>query len=528
MTCLFKTVFIFFHNFKFSRTQKAGECSFAEKTSLKVKATAKEIYLNRDEPTIEKLLNLLGGTMGPKGQTVVLTSDDGSLEVMNHGLDVANRVKPRDTVESIGAKLMRHVTSSTHDLVGDGTSTSIVFAQGLINEGVKAVTTGADPVEMTKGMERTMRALVKELKSMSRNVKDDYLADVVKRNTRNNNDIGNMMAKAKSKVGNKCMVALEVGKTKKECLHLVEGLHYGRRHISPCFVIDSGNNYSSLIRSQMEGMLTIFEDAKNGGYPLLIIVEDIQEDDVHTLVMNKPLGSPKIAVLKATGVSGTVIRKEVDLRREALGFAAQVVLTKQTTMIVGDRSTQGLVNIRAAKIKELVESADMKYQRQKVKQRLAKVSQRFAIIQAVTTGGVDPIEMTKGMERTMRALVKELKRMSRKVKDDYLADVVKRNTRNNNDIGNVIAKAKSKVGNKGVVALEVGKIKKKCLHLVEGLHYGRCRLSPCFVIDSGNKLVEYENCKVIIIILFVLHIDQEFFSSSSCFDSYFSLIATSR
>ncbi|KAI3716329.1 hypothetical protein L6452_23590 [Arctium lappa] len=226
-------------------------------------------------------------------------------------------VKPRDTVESIGEKLMRHVASSTYDLVGDGTSTSIVFAQGLINEGVKAVTTGgADPIEMTKGMERTMRALVKELKCMSRKVKDDYLAVVVKRNTRNNNDIGNVIAKAKSKVGNKGVVALEVGKTKKECLHLVEGLHYGRHHLSPCFVIDSGNKLVEYENCKLllvdkdpkwKDLLIIFEDAKNDGYPLLIIAEDIQEDDVHTLVMNKP--PLKIAILKATGVSS---RKMVD------------------------------------------------------------------------------------------------------------------------------------------------------------------------------------------------------------------------
>nr|XP_034932287.1 chaperonin 60 subunit beta 2, chloroplastic isoform X1 [Populus alba]XP_034932288.1 chaperonin 60 subunit beta 2, chloroplastic isoform X1 [Populus alba] len=419
--------------------------------SLKVNA-AKELHFNKDGSAIKKLqtgvnklADLVGVTLGPKGRNVVLESKYGSPKIVNDGVTVAKEVELEDPVENIGAKLVRQAAAKTNDLAGDGTTTSVVLAQGLIAEGVKVVAAGANPVLITRGIEKTTRALVNELKLMSKEVEDSELADVAAVSAGNNYEVGNMIAEAMSKVGRKGVVTLEEGKSADNSLYVVEGMQFDRGYISPYFVTDSEKmsveyeNCKLLLVDKKitnaRDLISILEDAIRAGYPVLIIAEDIEQEALATLVVNKLRGALKIAALKAPGfgerksqylddiailTGGTVIREEVGLSldkvgKEVLGHASKVVLTKDTTTIVGDGSTQEAVNKRVAQIRNLIEvpilpshlslqkcmcfflppvwfvdakckiiimqAAEQDYEREKLNERIAKLSGGVAVIQ---------------------------------------------------------------------------------------------------------------------------------------------------
>ncbi|KAJ8446259.1 LOW QUALITY PROTEIN: hypothetical protein Cgig2_016030 [Carnegiea gigantea] len=384
----------------------------------KINAMAKELYFNKDGSAIKKLqmgvnklADLVGVTLGPKGRNVVLESKYGSPKIVNDGVTVAREVELEDPVENIGAKLVRQAAAKTNDLAGDGTTTSVVLAQGLIAEGVKVVAAGANPVLITRGIEKTTKALVSELKLMSKEVEDSELADVAAVSAGNNYEVGNMIAEAMGKVGRKGVVTLEEGKSAENSLYVVEGMQFERGYISPYFVTDAEKmtveyeNCKLLLVDKKitnaRDLINILEDSIRGGYPLLIIAEDIEQEALATLVVNKLRGSLKIAALKAPGfgerkseylddiailTGGTVIREEVGLTLdkagpEVLGLAAKVVLTKDSTTIVGDGSTQEAVNKRVAQIKNLIEVAEQDYEKEKLNERIAKLSGGVAVIQ---------------------------------------------------------------------------------------------------------------------------------------------------
>ncbi|KAJ9692303.1 hypothetical protein PVL29_011387 [Vitis rotundifolia] len=386
--------------------------------SLKVRAMAKELYFNKDgsairklQTGVNKLADLVGVTLGPKGRNVVLESKYGSPKIVNDGVTVAREVELEDPVENIGARLVRQAASKTNDLAGDGTTTSVVLAQGLITEGVKVVAAGANPVQITRGIENTTKALVAELKLMSKEVEDSELADVAAVSAGNNYEVGYMIAEAMGQVGRKGVVTLEEGKSAENSLYVVEGMQFDRGYISPYFVTDSEKmaveyeNCKLLLVDKKianaRDLINVLEDAIKGGYPILIIAEDIEQEALATLVVNKLRGALKIAALKAPGfgerksqylddiailTGGTVIREEVGLsldkaEKEVLGHAAKVVLTKDTTTIVGDGSTQEAVNKRVAQIRNLVEAADQDYEKEKLNERIAKLSGGVAVIQ---------------------------------------------------------------------------------------------------------------------------------------------------
>ncbi|CAI0384299.1 unnamed protein product [Linum tenue] len=379
---------------------------------------AKELHFNKDGSAIKKLqtgvnklADLVGVTLGPKGRNVVLESKYGSPKIVNDGVTVAKEVELEDPVENIGAKLVRQAAAKTNDLAGDGTTTSVVLAQGLIAEGVKVVAAGANPVLITRGIEKTTRALVKELKLISKEVEDSELADVAAVSAGNNYEVGNMIAEAMSKVGRKGVVTLEEGKSAENNLYVVEGMQFDRGYISPYFVTDSEkmsvefDNCKLLLVdkkiSNARDLVNVLEDAIRSGFPIVIVAEDIEQEALATLVVNKLRGALKIAALKAPGfgerksqylddiailTGGTVIREEVGLSldkvgREVLGTASKIVLTKDTTTIVGDGSTQEAVNKRVAQIKNLIEAADQDYEREKLNERIAKLSGGVAVIQ---------------------------------------------------------------------------------------------------------------------------------------------------
>ncbi|KAH9740503.1 Chaperonin 60 subunit beta 3 [Citrus sinensis] len=341
----------------------------------------------------------------------------GAPKIVNDGVTVAKEVELEDPVENIGAKLVRQAAAKTNDLAGDGTTTSVVLAQGLIAEGVKVVAAGANPVLITRGIEKTSKALVSELKQMSKEVmgnfieQDSELADVAAVSAGNNYEVGNMIAEAMSKVGRKGVVTLEEGKSAENMLYVVEGMQFDRGYISPYFVTDSEKmaveyeNCKLLLVDKKitnaRDLINVLEDAIRGAYPILIIAEDIEQEALATLVVNKLRGALKIAALKAPGfgerksqylddiailTGGTVIRDEVGLAldkvgKEVLGNASKVVLTKDTTTIVGDGSTQDAVSKRVAQIRTLIENAEQDYEREKLNERIAKLSGGVAVIQ---------------------------------------------------------------------------------------------------------------------------------------------------
>ncbi|XP_021294043.1 ruBisCO large subunit-binding protein subunit beta, chloroplastic [Herrania umbratica] len=386
--------------------------------SSKIWAMAKELHFNKDGSAIKKLqtgvnklADLVGVTLGPKGRNVVLESKYGSPKIVNDGVTVAKEVELEDPVENIGARLVRQAASKTNDLAGDGTTTSVVLAQGLITKGVKVVAAGANPVQITKGIESTTKALVSELKMMSKEVEDSELADVAAVSAGNNYEVGNMIAEAMGKVGRKGIVTLEEGSSSENSMYVVEGMQFDRGYISPYFVTDSEKmaveyeNCKLLLVDKKitnaRDLIHVLEDSIRGGYPIVIIAEDIEQEALATLVVNKLRGSLKIAALKAPGfgerksqylddiailTGGTVIRDEVGLsldkaEKEVLGQAAKVELTKETTTIVGDGSTQEAVNKRVTQIKNLVEAAEQDYEKEKLNERIAKLSGGVAVIQ---------------------------------------------------------------------------------------------------------------------------------------------------
>ncbi|XP_042000344.1 ruBisCO large subunit-binding protein subunit beta, chloroplastic-like isoform X2 [Salvia splendens] len=383
-----------------------------------ITAASKDLYFNKDGSAIKrlqvgvnKLADLVGVTLGPKGRNVVLESKYGAPKIVNDGVTVAREVELEDPVENIGAKLVRQAASKTNDLAGDGTTTSVVLAQGLIAEGVKVVAAGANPVLITRGIEKTTKALVAELKVISKEVEDSELADVAAVSAGNNYEVGNMIAEALSKVGRKGVVTLEEGRSAENSLYVVEGMQFDRGYISPYFVTDSEkmtveyDNCKLLLVDKKimnaRDLISVLEDAIRGSYPVLIIAEDIEQEALGTLVVNKLRGALKVAALKAPGfgerksqylddiatlTGGTVIREEVGLTlnkadKEVLGHAAKVVLTKDSTTIVGDGSTQDAVNKRVSQIKNLIEAADQDYEKEKLNERIAKLSGGVAVIQ---------------------------------------------------------------------------------------------------------------------------------------------------
>ncbi|GAB2269382.1 hypothetical protein Dimus_004301 [Dionaea muscipula] len=386
--------------------------------SLRIRASAKELHFNKNgsairklQAGVNKLADLVGVTLGPKGRNVVLESKYGSPKIVNDGVTVAKEVELEDPVEEIGARLVRQAASKTNDLAGDGTTTSVVLAQGLIAEGVKVVIAGANPIQISRGIENTAKALVAELKLMAKEVEDSELADVAAVSAGNNYEIGNMIAEAMHKVGRKGVVTLEESNGADSSMYVVEGMQFDRGYISPYFVTDSEKmaveyeNCKLLLVDKKittaRDLINFLEEAIRGGYPILVIAEDIEQEPLATLVVNKLRGSLKIAAMKAPGfgarkgeylddiailTGGIVIRDEVGLSldkagSEVLGHAAKVVLNKETAMIVGDGSTQEAVTKRIGQIKNLFEAAEQDYEKEKLSERIAKLSSGVAVIQ---------------------------------------------------------------------------------------------------------------------------------------------------
>ena len=391
----------------------------AARVSTVTTAAAKRLYFNANDGAalkkmqrgVDKLAHVVGVTLGPKGRNVVLESKYGSPKIVNDGVTVAKEVELADPVENTGARLVRQAAQKTNDLAGDGTTTATVLSAAMITEGMKIVMAGTNPVQLTRGMETTVAKLINVLKDLSKEVSDEELANVASVSAGGNMEVGNMISDAMAKVGRKGVITLEESRSTENNLVVVEGMQFERGYISPYFVTDSERMTCSydnckllLVDKKVKSardMIIILEEAIKQGFPLLIIAEDIEQEALATLVVNKLRGALKICALKAPGfgerksqylediailTGATVVKDELGLSldkvgTEVLGNAARIELGKESCTIVGDGSTNLEVEARVKQINRLIEGTEAEYEKEKLNERAARLSGGVAIIQ---------------------------------------------------------------------------------------------------------------------------------------------------
>ncbi|KAI7996123.1 hypothetical protein LOK49_LG10G00532 [Camellia lanceoleosa] len=385
---------------------------------LKTRAMAKELYFNHDGSATKKLLagvdlvaELVGVTLGPKGRNVVLQNKYGPPKIVNDGETILKEIELEDPLENVGVKLVRQAGAKTNDIAGDGSTTSIVLAQGLISEGVKVIAAGMNPILISRGIEKTAKALVSELKQMSREVEDHELADVAAVSAGNDYAVGNMISDALRQVGRKGVVTIEKGNYAENALQIVEGMQFDRGYLSPYFVTDRRKMIVEFHDCKLllvdrkitnpKEMFKLLDNAVKEKYPIVIVADGIEQEALALIIRNKLRGVLKAAAIKAPAfgerkshylddiailTGGTVIRDDMGLTlekagKEVLGTATKVVITKDSTLIVTDGSTQAAVKKRVSQIQKLVENTEENFQKKILNERIAKLSGGIAILQ---------------------------------------------------------------------------------------------------------------------------------------------------
>ncbi|XP_073267773.1 chaperonin 60 subunit beta 4, chloroplastic isoform X2 [Populus alba] len=405
---------------------------------LSPKAMAKEIHFNHDGSTTKKLLagvemvsELLGVTLGPKGRNVVLQNKYGPPKIVNDGETVLKEIELEDPLENVGVKLVRQAGAKTNNLAGDGSTTSVVLAHGLIAEGQKVIASGMNPVQIARGIAKTSEALVSELKLMSREVENDELADVAAVSAGNDYTVGNMISDALQQVGRRGVVTIEKGRCTENILEIVEGMQFDRGYLSPYFVTDRQrmvvefhNCKLLLVDKKIQNAKEVFkilDNAVKEMYPIVIVAEDVDQEALAPIIRNKLKGLLKGAAIKAPAfgerkshylddiailTGGTVIRDDMGLKlekagKEVLGTATKVVITKDSTLIVTDGSTREAVEKRVSQICSLVENTEEKFQKKILNERIARLSGGIAILQV---GAQTQVELKDKLLRIEDAL----------------------------------------------------------------------------------------------------------------------------
>ncbi|KAL8533523.1 hypothetical protein ACS0TY_009794 [Phlomoides rotata] len=382
------------------------------------KPVPKDIYFNRDGSATQKLLagvnkvaELIGVTLGPKGRNVVLQNKYGPPKIVNDGETVLKQIELDDPLENVGVKLVRQAGARTNDLAGDGCTTSIILAQGLIAEGVKVTAAGMSPIQISRGIEKTARALISELKLMSKEVEDHELVDVASVSAGNDYAIGTMISDALLQVGRQGFVTIQKGNYAENSLDIVEGMQFDRGYLSPYFVTDRQKRTVEFHDCKLllvdkkitnpNDFFKILDNAVKEKYPILIVAEGIEQEALAPVIRNKLRGVLKAAAIKAPSfgerkshclddlavlTGGTVIRDEMGLSLEKahkgmLGSASKVIVTKDSTLIVTDGSTNEAVKVRVSQLQRLVENTEEKFQKKIINERIARLSGRIAFLQ---------------------------------------------------------------------------------------------------------------------------------------------------
>ena len=381
---------------------------------------------------VDKLANAVKVTLGPRGRNVVIEKSFGSPTVTKDGVTVAKEIELSDKLQNMGAQMVKEVASKTSDNAGDGTTTATVLAQAILSEGLKNVTAGANPMDLKSGIEKAVNAIIAELKSMSRDIDDrKEIAQIGTISANNDETIGNLIADAMEKVGKDGVITVEEAKGTETYLETVEGMQFDRGYLSPYFVTDSEKMVTEMEDpyilifdkkiSNMKDLLPILEKVVQSGNPLLIIAEDIEGEALATLVVNKLRGSLKIAAVKAPGfgdrrkamledigilTGGTVISEERGYKLENatldfLGRASRVTIDKDSTTIVDGNGEDKDIQARVNQIKSQIENTTSDYDREKLQERLAKLSGGVAVLYI---GAASEVEMKEKKARVEDAL----------------------------------------------------------------------------------------------------------------------------
>jgi len=387
---------------------------------------------NKIKKGVDALANAVKVTLGPKGRNVVIDKKFGSPMVTKDGVTVAKEIELADPVENMGAQLVKEVASKTNDAAGDGTTTATVLAQAIYTAGIKSVTAGANPMDLKRGIDKAVIAIVKNLKEQAKPIGNSAeIAQIATISGNNDPEIGNRIAEAMKVVGKDGVITVEEAKGTEDELKTVEGMQFDRGYLSPYFVTNPEKMETELENplilihdkkiSSLKDVLPILEKAQQTGRPLLIIAEDIDGEALAALVVNKIRGSLKIAAVKAPGfgdrrkamlediatlTGGTLISEDQGYKLEAaevaqLGQAEKVVIDKDNTTIVNGAGDAELIKGRVNQIKAQVESTTSDYDREKLQERLAKLSGGFAVIYV---GAATEVEMKEKKDRVDDAL----------------------------------------------------------------------------------------------------------------------------
>ncbi|MBT0831005.1 chaperonin GroEL [Campylobacter lari] len=398
---------------------------------------AKEIFFsdearNKLYEGVKKLNDAVKVTMGPRGRNVLIQKSFGAPTITKDGVSVAKEVELKDSLENMGASLVREVASKTADQAGDGTTTATVLAHAIFKEGLRNITAGANPIEVKRGMDKACEAIVAELKKLSREVKDKKeIAQVATISANSDEKIGNLIADAMEKVGKDGVITVEEAKSIDDELNVVEGMQFDRGYLSPYFITNTEKMTAELQNpfillfdkkiANLKDLLPILEQIQKTGKPLLIIAEDIEGEALATLVVNKLRGILNISAVKAPGfgdrrkamlediailTGGEVISEELGRTLESasiqdLGQASSVIIDKDNTTIVNGAGEKANIDARINQIKAQIAETSSDYDREKLQERLAKLSGGVAVIKV---GAATETEMKEKKDRVDDAL----------------------------------------------------------------------------------------------------------------------------
>jgi|TARA_R100000479_G_scaffold168753_1_gene109987 chaperonin GroEL len=382
---------------------------------------------------VDALANAVKVTLGPKGRNVIISKSFGAPQVTKDGVSVAKEIELEDALENMGAQMVKEVASKTNDLAGDGTTTATVLAQAIVKEGLKNVAAGANPMELKKGIDKAVEAIVADLEKQTTKVgnSSDKIKQVASISANNDEQIGDLIAKAFGKVGKEGVITVEEAKGTETYVDVVEGMQFDRGFLSPYFVTDSEKMQTELENpmillfdkkiTNMKDLLPVLEPVAQQGKPLLIIAEDVEGEALATLVVNKLRGSLKIAAVKAPGfgdrrkamlediailTGGTVISEERGFTLEnatvdMLGSAENVTIDKDNTTIVNGAGNKSDIKARVGQIKAQIETTTSDYDKEKLQERLAKLAGGVAVLYV---GAASEVEMKEKKDRVDDAL----------------------------------------------------------------------------------------------------------------------------
>jgi chaperonin GroEL len=382
---------------------------------------------------VNKLADAVKITLGPKGRNVVLDKKFGSPTITKDGVTVAKEIELPDSLENMGAQMVREVASKTSDVAGDGTTTATVLAQAIFREGVKTVAAGANPMALKRGIDKAVEAVVGEVKRLSKSVKGEMIAQVGSISANGDSKIGGIIAEAMNKVGKDGVITVEEAKTMETSLEIVEGMQFDRGYLSPYFVTDSDRMECALEDtyilihekkiSTMKDLLPVLEQVAKLGKPLLIIAEEVEGEALATLVVNKLRGTISAAAVKAPGfgdrrkamlediailTGGKAITEDLgikleNLKLEDLGRAKRVVIDKDNTTIIEGAGKAKEIEGRVKQIRTQVEDTTSDYDREKLQERLAKLVGGVAVIKVGAATETELKEKKARVEDAMHA-----------------------------------------------------------------------------------------------------------------------------